>query len=368
MLKKGILRSVENPAIVARANPYCGDPTEWFNAAPFKKQPLFCLNVDFFVDWKNEAIAPVFWTKRIISGTFSPLPDDIYQQIVAADGEDYVHHLAGVARRYGIDMTYLLFRDLPANQWANPKNKIYVFNLSAYERQTDRTSCVQELSADELKNVIRGIRKETHRIGKKSLKYASSTLEVYLAQDDAIYPGDADILLVNQDDCVEAIIEVKKHNQWSQKRAPHIQDETIALYRDIDRLKYQSLGLLKDFLSCPLYMLYYTTITREETAPNALKFEQLVGPHDCLKAVYPKLMPLPQAQNDQSLSDFYTAFEAYRRQECLYDFDHICLTDSYHKGRPISRANPKCLQYIADPRCKAAEKAAVQQYLSFLAP
>ena len=363
MLRKGILAKAEDPAQIASYNAYCGDPVKWFDNEYFRNHDLYCITFDFFVDWKNNQVDKCLWTKRIIAKPFAMTADEIYQKIVAVDGNDHLDRMAGFCNRYGFELEYILCPDIPADAWRDPQNHVFMFNITRYLEQKPDQEVLREVTAEQLKEIIRDIRKESHAIGIKGLKYATSSLEVYLSQSEYIYPGDADIVLIDKNYEVVAIIEVKKHTAYSERTYGPLEQENLYNYRDTDRLKYQSLGWLKEYLGCSLYMLYYSTLSGEEG--RVVKFERVVGDPKRLHSVYPANFALPEVNNGFSLMAFQNQFLQYHYEHCKYNFDEICLSDSYQKGTPISKAGTSYLRYIMDPRNKALEKEAVKKYWEF---
>ncbi len=363
MLRKGILAKAGDPVKIASYNPYCGDPMRWFDNEFFRNNGLSCTTFDFFVDWKKRSIPGRLWTKRIIYRAFPMECDEIYRRIVTADGRDSLETLLSFCQSNRFELEYLLCPDIPADDWADPENRLYLFNMSKYRENRPVDEVLRGMSADQLKEVIHGLRRESHGIGKKGLHYASSSLEVYLSRDDYIYPGDADIVLLDENGKARAVIEVKKHTIYSEKKVGPVENETYYPYKYPDKMKFESLGILKDTLGCPLYMLYYSTVPDREG--GIVKLERLVGSPNRLLAVYPHTMRLPEAANGYSLLAFQEDFLKYHNEICRYDFDKICLSSSYGAGTPISRAAAGYLKYILDDRNHAPEKDAVKAFRDF---
>lgn len=365
MLRKGILARAEDPMKIAAYNAYCGDPMKWFDNEYFRNNGLSSVTFDFFVDWEKRKIPKRLWTKRIIYRPFSMECDEIYRKIVAVDGRDGLETLLGFCRQNQFELEYLLCPDIPAGAWADPENHLFLFNMTKYLERCPGKEVLYEVSANQLKGIIRGLRRESHAIGRKGLQYASSSLEVYLSRDDYIYPGDADIVLVDENAKAKAVIEVKKHTIFSEKKYGPVEGETLYHYRDTDKLKFQSLGILKETLGCPLYMLYYSTVPNREG--GIVKMERIVGSPDRLLAVYPYTLKLPEVNNSHSLKAFQENFLDYHNEICRYDFDRICLTSSYGAGTAVSKAAGGNLNYILDARNHAPEKDVVRAFREFVA-
>lgn len=364
MLRKGILAKAEEPRKIAAYNAYCGDPMKWFDNEYFRNNGLSCVTFDFFVDWKERKIPKRLWTKRIIYRPFSMECDEIYRKIVAVDGKDRLETLLGFCRQNQFELEYLLCPDISADAWADPGNHLFLFHMSKYLERCPEEEVLREVSADQLKEIIHGLRRESHAIGRKGLQYASSSLEVYLSRDKYIYPGDADIVLVDEDAKARALIEVKKHTMYSEKKYGPIEKETLYHYRDTDKLKFQSLGILKETLGCPLYMLYYSTVPDREG--SIVKLERIVGSPNRLLAVYPHILRLPEINNGYSLLAFQENFFEYHNEICRYDFDKIRLTSGYGAGTAVSKAAGGNLNYILDERNHAPEKDAVKAFREFV--
>lgn len=362
MLRKGILARADDPTRIAAYNRYSGDPAGWFDNEFFRNNHLFPVTFDFFVDWKNKTIGKQLWTKRIIYQPFEMTVRETYQKIVAVDGMDHLDRLTGFCNRYHFELEYILCPEIPAKDWARSQNHVFIFNLTKYLNHEPDHEVLREVTAAQLKQIIGDIRRESHFIGKKGLTYASSSLEVYLSWDKYIYPGDADIVLINDRYEAVAIVEIKKHTAYSEKKFGPVESENLYSYRDTDRLKFQSLGWLKEDLDCSLYMLYYSTL---ESGPGIVKFERIVGDPEKLLSVYPFETELPEGNNSFSLMKFQKEFLRYHSKVCRYDFDRLCLSDSFEKGVPISRASAGCLGYILHPRNTAPEKRAVAEFMEY---
>ena len=95
------------------------------------------------------------------------------------------------------------------------------------------------------------------------------------------------------------ICEFKKHTLDES-----IDRQTLSRYRDRDKLKYQSLGLLRDCLSTdknlPILVVYYPT----RSHIRQIKIEKIIGRYDDLHVSDTARLPLPKSSDAKSCERF----------------------------------------------------------------
>ena len=303
MLRKPVLTRCAD-GTPAQQNNYCGDPESWFSNELFKAKGFNALRFDYIVDWEANRFQDEIWIKRIVCDDtdYSTLKkEDLAKRIVEEDGRSYPRQLLNFANTHNLRLRYFLFRNINQNDWSNLQNRIVSIDLSRYSH----SDCVEIYNAETIQSEIIRLRKQSHKIGKKGLIYATSTLEGYLSKSKAIWPGDVDTLLVDTKNNVKAIIEFKKHTSRSKIA---FDDQSIENYRDIDVLKYRSLGLLRDRFDTPstplLIIIYFST----ESEEKEIIMETLAGPYDTLSARETHRLRLPKQGDLDSLNIFCEEF------------------------------------------------------------
>ncbi len=292
---------------LATSNPICGDPMVWFNNALFRNEGINVTSFDFFVNWDNETLQPIAWVKRTLYDCSGSTAMEIMNAIIKCDGFDGFQAARNFCNANNIELSYILIPDIPCEQWKDEKNKVILFNVARYEVGDE--NAVLYLSVKDLIDLIHTyrVKYDEARMDTRGLIYSTSSLEYFLSKHqpdieyrgDAIYPGDADIVLFDNEYTPLAVVEIKKHNEGSKKYAKTIQSESISNYIKQDRLKYKSLNILQQALKCKFYMLFYPT-----TNENVVKMEQI----EALSAVDEMLFPLPNIHSPISIQSFQQLF------------------------------------------------------------
>lgn len=300
-----VLAKSSNRAFLARQNPFCGDPTEWFKTNYFRENGLRFTTFDFFVNWSNNTFQPNAWVKRIIAADRTTEPNEILASIIACDGNECFEDTKNFCSTNDITLEYILIPDIPEENWTDPANKVILFNPNSME--------VSELSAIQLIDRIHHyrVRYAGVNIGRGGLYYSTSTLEAFLSKPnnaigytgDAIFPGDADIVLFDENYRPRIIIEVKKYDDGTQRKYNiQIEEESIALHLG-DRLKYMSLDILQKHFDCEFYMLFYPV-----NDVRSVKLEKI----EKLKVRMSTVLALPDIRSNVSLREFQVRFFAFK--------------------------------------------------------
>ena len=268
MLKKPFLALTTDRSKRAARHPFSGAPEEWFDNAILKQYSLFGISFDFFVKWKYNTISNEFWVKRIVKMGYTPWPitnNEILQQaIYDCDGEEYVKILACFAAKYHVTLKYFLFKE--SNCW-NTDMEI----VSVCFDHNGEISLVNHIKVSDLMANIKGLSGGPISMGKKGLIYSTSTLEGYLSRTDAVWPGDADLIILDKSINPVALIEYKKHTL----KTPINDQKLLNYYPYPDKRKYDRLGILRNFLSSGTQFinLYYPT----NPIHKVIKFEKIMG-------------------------------------------------------------------------------------------
>lgn len=298
MLSKPILALTADRRRRAQTNDYCGDPEEWFDSQYFSERGLYSASFDFFVNWDSETICDEVWIKRISDSDniHNETQAELMELIADCDGRDKANQLYRFFAYHQMIEKYMLFRDVPETDWENGDERVVELDLSKY-----RQAAVSSYDVNEIQNKIRDLRKRPAPIGSAGLIYSTSSLEGYLSRQPYFWPGDADTVLYNVNNEVEAVIEFKKHTASS--RIP-FQNQKISNYLSRDILKYKSLALLRDRFDTDLYILYYPI----PADIDYVIIEKIDGDPDRLYAADRIELELPNRRSAQRMAAFAEAF------------------------------------------------------------
>ncbi len=298
MLRKPVLAKCDNRRLTAKINPLAGEPQEWLTTPVLKQRQLRVLSFDFFVNWPRRSIADEIWIKRLVREEISPWPvldpQVLKDWIEQVDSPETAQALQAFCREQSFTSHYFLFKD--ATRWETDPQVVVDVEIGVSTQSPLLTK------PSELRQRIRKLRGGSVPIGPGGLVYSTSSLECFLSKTADFWPGDADAVLVDEKNQARAILEFKKHNLDTP-----IEKQTLLNYRDRDKLKYQSLGLLRDRLQAaatlPILMVYYPT----QSHIKNVKIERLAGPYDALQVVVAHLCELPRRSAPDSFHRFSEA-------------------------------------------------------------
>lgn len=298
MLKKPILALTKNRDELALENDICGNPENWFRTEGFKRRGINAASFDFFVDWEKKEVCDEVWIKRISDSEdiFHQSKSELRDSIVQVDGEYESKCLYYFLKKQKFNEKYMLFRDVSENVWEQGNEKVVELNLTDFSR-----NAISYLSVDEIQNKIRELRKRPAPIGRAGLIYATSALEGYLSKKSYFWPGDVDTVLYDVNNEAIAILEFKKHTAKSRKP---FEEQTLANYIETDRLKYESLGLLRDKFHTDLYIVYYPI----SSEIDYIWIEKAEGSYNSLRSDARYRLQLPDIQDEGSMNLFADNF------------------------------------------------------------
>ena len=289
MLQKPFLARSDDRRVLPKTHPYAGAPEDWFSDAALDGTGLFGISFDFFVNWRTGALSPELWIKRIVAPAFQPWPCGdaaVWQQLLEqCDGAEPLRRLGAFAQRRGLRMTCQLFKE--SSQWTKQMPLVSAaLDADGQVRRAD----VKPLS--DLMAEIRALSGGPVQIGRKGLLYSTSTLEGYLSRTDALWPGDADLVLVDGQSVPQALLEFKKHTLETPMSAQGLSN----YYPRPDGRKYDRLAILRDFLApeLPLVVVYYPTRTIHRT----VVLERIEGSAGHLRGGARQEVPLPRNPGD----------------------------------------------------------------------
>lgn len=243
MLQKTFLARCDNRACLAKTNIMSGSPEAWLSNDLLSKSNTFGLTFDFFVDWAINQISPYVWIKRILlpTYTYDEFIGKLDSEMEKEFGKDYLCRLGRFATEYDMQIQFIVFHD--ELDWSNDRNELLIVSLSFKEGCYSFSP--QKYSLSGFKELIKSHSGGPVSIGSKGLIYGTSRLECSLSKTDSLYPGDADLLLLNEDNKAVCILEFKKHTLSS----PISEQCFTNYYPRPDGRKYKRLALLRDYLA-----------------------------------------------------------------------------------------------------------------------
>ena len=299
MLNKPLLARCDNRRVRARSHPFSGDPEDWLSDTYLGPYGLEGFTFDFFVNWSTGSIPNQLWIKRVIEKSFYPWPitlsHDISNAIYQCDGEKRVRNLCAFADRYDMSCHYFLFKESLDSR--HPPAPIIEVTFDG----SGSVVSVQEVELSILMARIQQLRGGRASVGSKGLTYGLTSLECFLSKTSALWPGDADLVLVDSSFTPLAIIEFKKHTLNSP-----ISDQRLANYYPTrDPRKYDSLALFRDYLNgsasaLPIIVVYYSI----KPSFSQVKLECIEGAAGSLRATHSQLVSLPNASDEESCRGF----------------------------------------------------------------
>lgn len=223
------------------------------------------ISFHFFTD-RNGDVKDIAWKIVMID------PDDekdLAEKLTSFVGKDKLREEVQLLRTYSIDLQYILFDD--NNKWEKDQGNIFV---ASFEDHSYDIKKVEKLSLSNFEKLLLTIQGES-MVMNKPLHYSTSSLEGYLAdmcqrelnpQNRAIFPGDADIIIYN-DNKVKYLIELKKHTVYGP-----ISEQTFMKYWDKDKKKYRGLASLSRKFNLSFFINFVYS-TKQDL--NKIKLEKI---------------------------------------------------------------------------------------------
>ncbi|WP_224999398.1 hypothetical protein [Cesiribacter sp. SM1] len=303
----------QQPAV----HPRSGQPTEWFSPELLAKKGYKGLTFDFFVQWNTvpPALTPLIWVKKILkaSHSYAQLLNKLPEFLLSELGAPYLQLYTDFAQAFGMELQVLIFRD--DHDWASTGSTLLLCTLENVGGEISISG--SEISIGLLQDLIRMHSGGKVKIGQKGLFWGTSNLECYLSATDSLYPGDVDMLLLDERRKPAAIIEFKKHNLLS----PISEQKLENYYPYPDGRKYNRLAVLQQYLArrsgeqhIPFIIIYYPT------KPEATKgrIELLQGAYGELRTLAARNFELPgkrSAEEFEKVTELLQRAIAYHHQQ-----------------------------------------------------
>ena len=293
MINKPFLALCADRAKMPKSHPTSGAPEDWFSVDNLARFNISSLSFDFFVNWSTSPVGLTkeFWLKILISpqSTLKEVIDNFSIEFFKLYNRDILKDILTNFRNSDLKLYAIVYNDeSDFNNSETEIGKINIFLNSEGEISFEPSI----ISFGLLKNQIKDNSGGAVKMGSKGLIYGTSKMECFLSNTDSLYPGDADLVLLRENQIV-AILEYKKHTL----DLP-IEKQTLGnYYPKPDARKYDRLAVLKDFLGggieIPLINIYYPTL------PNITqgKIEIICGKFQNFKIVDSILFDLPTNNN-----------------------------------------------------------------------
>lgn len=247
----------------AKQNPLLAGPDVWLPHVISQTDDLCAISFDYFINWETNILDRELWLKCLIDTQKIPNWADLSDTEVSnilRENHRFIY-LVKFARCNQASATAFIFDD--SQDWGDDRSILIRAHWprdisSGYGLEISR------LRRPELEEQIRKKSGGPIKIGSKGLIYSTSRLECFLSTTDALWPGDADLLICNKKSMNPiAIIEYKKHTDRSSIK---FSDQMLSnYYPKPDGRKYDRLALLSEQLAADyrikLFTLYYSTLS-----------------------------------------------------------------------------------------------------------
>ncbi|WGI26194.1 hypothetical protein QEN58_03815 [Halomonas alkaliantarctica] len=236
------------------------DPSDWI--APSLPAGWRLLSFHFFVDWMQSPprLANRVWMTRQVrfeheSEMVEGPKSDLLRLFNQSEDWRFFEDLERVCSNYRHDLSAILLPDIPVSV-ITEQTPVWVI------RRAENTGLgIGKYSVSNLKTAIQRHSGGPVNVGKKGLTFGTSAVECFLSGSDAAFPGDADGVVVDDQNQVRFIIEFKKHT-IGDALDNHLINR---YYPSRDGRKYKRLEALRTHYECvnqfptPLVMLYFST-------------------------------------------------------------------------------------------------------------
>jgi hypothetical protein len=271
-----------NRSVLAKENPVLPGPNLCISNSLLSEQDLCGISFDYFIDWSTNKLDRDLWLKCPAAGIGPSDLLNLKDEDIADVLREHIkfRDLVRFSEQNSCGATAVIFDD--SQDWSQDSSTLIIAHWPK-DPVSSRGLDVTRPHISRIKEIIRSKSGGPISIGDKGLIYGTSRLECYLSRTDALWPGDADLLLCDRLSMKPiALIEYKKHTESSKKT---FQEQCISNYYPYpDGRKYDRLALLAEQIAhdspIKIFTLYYSTIASELD----VKLEEIVGMHGKLKA------------------------------------------------------------------------------------
>jgi len=227
----------------------------------------------FFVNWGNEppTVASLIWMTRQLwldpGETLDSIRKaDVLAAFSASSARQEFEDLERIFAPCGQQVSAILLPEIPASDITDDTP------IWAIIRGYDGEPSVLKCPVRWLKSLIQQYSGGPVNVGTKGLTYGTSAVECSLSGSNAAFPGDADAVIVDDQNRIRYLIEYKKHT-IPQPMSDHLVEK---YYPKPDGRKYHRLEALVAHYrlaqqsAIPLVVLYYST-----RKPEIIRLQQI---------------------------------------------------------------------------------------------
>lgn len=270
-----ILALCSDRSVLAKENPVLPAPQSIISNHILSEQNLFGLSFDYFIDWTTNRLNRDFWLKCPVETSTQSGWSNLSDETIVSSLRNHqkFRDLVDFSLTNLCSATAIIFDD--RQQWGSTTSKIICAHWPKHP-DSKKGLAISRVELPQIEEMIRIRSGGPVAIGKKGLTYSTSSLECYLSRTNALWPGDADLLLCEKSTMRPiALIEYKKHTASSIKK---FQDQRLSNYYPYpDGRKYNRLSLLSEQISSDrpikIFTLYYSTTESE----LSVKVEEILG-------------------------------------------------------------------------------------------
>ncbi len=294
MLSKLFLAKCTDRSQLPKTHPSGVSPDDWYHNDLLIQNNLFGISFDFFINWSAlpATFTPTIWIKRVVKNgiIYSDVSKNIDEVLLTEFGSQYLNRLLDFSFQYQLAVQFLLFND--QLDWNNTASTLLLVTAKKNEIK-QHSFLTQEINISTLRNLIQQHSGGKVKVGAKGLTFGTSCLECFLSKTESLYPGDVDLLLLNDYNFPIAILEFKKHTLDTS-----IDNQQLSTYYPTpDARKYDRLAILRDYLlsfnasnnKLPIINIYYPTSNGFEEG----RMELVAGEVGELKALAASNFKLP---------------------------------------------------------------------------
>lgn len=260
-----VLALCSNREVLAKENPFLPGPQSIISNHLLSDQNLFGVSFDYFIDWTTNQLNRDFWLKcpieNISPDEWLKLSDDHITNCLR--GHQKFRDLIDFSSANSCSATAIVFYD--HQKWSSETSTLICAHWPK-DPNSRKGLDISRLCLRQIEEMIKVRSGGSIAIGRKGLVYGTSSLECHLSRTDALWPGDADLLLCDKSNMKPiALIEYKKHTDNSTKK---FQEQRLSnYYPRPDGRKYDRLALLSEQISpgrpIKMFTLYYSTLESE---------------------------------------------------------------------------------------------------------
>lgn len=297
---------------ISTQNKIFGKIEECFSSQLLQQYDLNSISFDFFINWEKSKLTgqlnPNLWFKRTLV-----INDNIKKYINLKERDVFVSRLVEnesfnvmvkkykFLSKYNLSARYMIIKD--NIDFSKSNNSPIIVSCQLVENGIGEK--IETYTINELNDML--IKNSGGKFTmKKKLTYSETRLEYFLSLNcedtGALWPGDCDMILFDDEFNCKCILEFKKCTSFGNVK---VEEQSFTTYYSKDKNKYTRIGILRDYLSnlsnetIPYIVVFYPT--NEE---NKLKIQSIGGSHKELKELNSIVIDIPKSKDIESVNSF----------------------------------------------------------------